>query len=231
MQGYVYLLQEQDFSGTPTGLYKIGKTTQKSISDRTKQYKAGNARPVVEHYAVAVADCQQVETALHREYKRYRLSAGGDDEWFRLDGRMVADVMQNMRSYGTKRQPFRTNQVKRAPSGGRRSPYSRGRSLIFWALAGAGALWLFSAMAGSADIVVGRQYKLQQHPYKGCPAERQPCNGSNVWSDDYRVIGTIKNGAIVTVTSRPQDPKYTEVTFANGLRGWVYTESLKLEAK
>jgi len=236
MQGYVYLLQEQDFSGTPTGLYKIGKTTQKSISDRTKQYKAGNARPVVEHYAVAVADCQQVETALHREYKRYRLSAGGGDEWFRLDGRMVADVVQNMRSYGTKRQPLRSKYHRNfpgnpAPPRGRLSPYSRGRSLVLWALAGAGALWLFSAMAGSADIVVGRQYKLNQHPYRGCPAGRQPCNGSNVWSDDYRVIATIKNGAIVTVTGRPQDPKYTEVTFANGLRGWVYTESLKLEAK
>lgn len=224
MKGYVYLLQEQDFSGNATGLYKIGKTSQDSIEARTKQYKAGNARPVVEHYSVAVADCQQVETALHREYKRYRLKAGGGDEWFRLDGRMVADVIQNMRSYGTKRQPIRARSHQPPTE-------SHGRSLIWWVFAGAGALWLFSVRAGSADIVVGQRYELSQHPYEGCPAERQPCNGSNVWSDDYRVIATIKNGAIVTVTGRSQDPKYTEVSFASGLRGWVYTKSLKAEAK
>lgn len=142
MQGFVYLLQEQDFSGNPTGLYKIGKTSQKSILDRTKQYKAGNARPVTEHYSVAVTDCQQVETALHREYRRYRLKAGGGDEWFTLDRRMVADVMQNMRSYGTKRQPSRMkSRLPPATHGG--------GSLVWLALAISGALWLFSVRNSS----------------------------------------------------------------------------------
>jgi hypothetical protein len=82
MAQYVYLLQEQDFSGGATGLYKIGKTTQDSIEARTKQYKAGNARPVVEYHSAIVHDCQEVETALHRQYKQFRLKAGGGDEWY-----------------------------------------------------------------------------------------------------------------------------------------------------
>lgn len=226
MKGYVYLLQEQDFSGNPTGLYKIGKTTQDSIEARARQYRAGNARPVVEHYSVAVSDCQKTETALHQEYKRYRLKAGGGDEWFRLDDRLVADVIQNMRSYGHGRQkvsPLRKGVPAAMP---RQAPYSD-NSFPLWVVAGlAGALILF-VRPGSADIKVGGRYELQQDPYIDCPLSKQPCNGGNVWSDDYKVIATKRNGSRFTVTGKPSDPDYIEVKFDDGLTGWIWKKSVK----
>lgn len=93
MQGYVYLLQERNFDGKPTDLYKIGKTKQSSIEDRTRQYKAGNARPLVRYHSVYVADCQATETDLHRRFNAARLSAGGGDEWFHLPGNQLNAVV------------------------------------------------------------------------------------------------------------------------------------------
>lgn len=78
---YVYLLQELDFNGQPTGLYKIGQT-KKDVESRKKQYQAGNARQVVEFYAIFVDDSQYVETQLHRYFVDERTSFGGGDEWF-----------------------------------------------------------------------------------------------------------------------------------------------------
>jgi T5orf172 domain len=230
MRGYVYLLEEQDFSGNATGLYKIGKTTQNSIEARTKQYKAGNARPVIEYHSVGVSNCQAIETTLHREYKHLRLNAGGGDEWFQLSGSNLSAVVRSMDSYASGRQRVNRPALSAsAPSRSyRQSPTSSGiPSLFWWLAAGLGVLFFAAAKPGNADITIGQSYRLNQDPFIGCPAAKQPCNGSNVWSDDYRIIGTRRNGTIVKATARNRDPKYTEVTFSDGSKGWVYTASLK----
>jgi hypothetical protein len=227
MAQHVYLLQEQDFSGRPTGLYKIGKTTQDSIEARTRQYKAGNARPVVEYHSVVVGDCQGVETALHRQYKRFRLSAGGGDEWFQLSGGNLAAVARSMDGYAIGRQKVRSAAPVSTPTYRRDTTPSGIPAFFWWLVAGVGVLLFSAAKPGSAGIEIGQSYRIEQDPYIGCPKANQPCNGSNIWSDDFRVIATIKNGAIATATARTPDPEYTEVQFSSGIRGWVYTRSLK----
>lgn len=240
MAQYVYLLQEQDFSGRATGLYKIGKTTQDSIEARTKQYKAGNARPVVEYHSAIVHDCQEVETALHRQYKQFRLKAGGGDEWFQLNSGNLAAVVRSMDSYAIgQRKNHRGNSGGAIPeiftrSYPKASPRPRSGGFIplwMWIAGAIGALCLLSAKAGSADITIGQEYRLEQDAYIGCPEKLQPCNGGNVWSDSYQVIAKYRNGSTAVVTGRPQDPDYTEVQFTSGIRGWVYTRSLKRVAK
>lgn len=246
MAQYVYLLQEQELSGGPTGLYKIGKTTQDSIEARTKQYKAGNARPVVEYHSAIVHDCQEVETALHRQYKQFRLKAGGGDEWFQLSSNNLAAVVRSMDSYaigqrknnrgGSYVNPAKVfKETYQRPQRGVFTTQPRGSSgipaAVWWVLGIFGLFWVMSARAGSADITIGQEYRLEQDAYAGCPEKLQPCNGGNVWSDNYQVIAKYRNGAKAVVTGRPQDPQYTEVQFTSGIRGWVYTRSLKRVAE
>lgn len=96
--GRVYLLQELDFDGQPTGLYKIGKT-KVDVEKRKRQYKAGNPRPVVNLYSVEVDDEQFLETSLHRFYRDYRISEGGGDEWFYFGDIDINSVMNTMYKY------------------------------------------------------------------------------------------------------------------------------------
>lgn len=94
----VYLLQEIDFDGTPTGLYKIGKTT-KDAEQRKRQYQAGNARRVDVYFTIEVYDSQAVETSLHQRLSAYRLAFGGGDEWFDFRGVNIASVVRVMEEY------------------------------------------------------------------------------------------------------------------------------------
>jgi hypothetical protein len=96
--GFVYLLQELDFNENPTGLYKIGKTTQENTEKRRAQYKAGNARALAIFAEIPVRDAQAVETTLHRHFHAQRLVGfGGGDEWFRFDAPGL--VVNEMRRY------------------------------------------------------------------------------------------------------------------------------------
>jgi hypothetical protein len=94
----VYLLQELDFDGTPTGLYKIGRTS-KDAQQRKRQYQAGNARKVNVYFTVKVYDSQAVETDLHRRLAAYRLALGGGDEWFNFRSVDIAKVVRLMEEY------------------------------------------------------------------------------------------------------------------------------------
>ena len=94
----VYLLQEIDFDGTPTGLYKIGKTT-KEAEQRKRQYQAGNARRVDVYATIKVFDSQAVETELHRQLANYRLNYGGGDEWFNFRAVDINRVVAFMKEY------------------------------------------------------------------------------------------------------------------------------------
>ncbi len=114
----VYLLQELDFDGTPTGLYKIGKTT-KDTEQRKKQYKAGNARRVDVYFTVKVYDFQAIETALHHRLSAYRLALGGGDEWFNFRGVDLRSVIRLMEEYEAplpQQQPTPTYTYYREPS-------------------------------------------------------------------------------------------------------------------
>lgn len=90
----VYLLQEIDFDETPTGLYKIGKTT-KEAEQRKRQYQAGNARRLDVYFTIEVYDSQAVETDLHRRLSAFRLALGGGDEWFNFRGINIMDVVRD----------------------------------------------------------------------------------------------------------------------------------------
>lgn len=94
----VYLLQEIDFNGTPTGLYKIGRTT-KEAEQRKRQYQAGNARRVDVYATIKVFNSQAVETELHRRFSAYRLSFGGGDEWFDFRHVNIAAVVKILKEY------------------------------------------------------------------------------------------------------------------------------------
>lgn len=94
----VYLLQELDFDGTPTGLYKIGRTS-KDAQQRKRQYQAGNARKVNVYFTVKVYDSQAVETDLHHRLAAYRLALGGGDEWFNFKNVDIAKVVRLMEEY------------------------------------------------------------------------------------------------------------------------------------
>lgn len=94
----VYLLQEIDFDGTPTGLYKIGKTT-KEAEQRKRQYQAGNARRVDVYTTIKVFNSQAVETELHRQLANYRLNYGGGDEWFDFRAVDINRVVAFMKEY------------------------------------------------------------------------------------------------------------------------------------
>lgn len=94
----VYLLQEIDFDGSPTGLYKIGRTT-KAAEQRKRQYQAGNARRVDVYATIEVYDSQAVETDLHRRLSTYRLALGGGDEWFNFQDVNIDRVVHLMAEY------------------------------------------------------------------------------------------------------------------------------------
>jgi hypothetical protein len=101
----VYLLQEQDFDGSATGLYKIGKT-KREIQKRTREYKAGNARKLDHFYEIEVEDCQFVETALHRTFAGYRITGeGGGDEWFDFRHVDIDSVIEEYDRYALQTEP------------------------------------------------------------------------------------------------------------------------------
>ena len=77
---YVYILQEMDFDGTPTGHYKIGKT-KAGTEARKRQYQAGNPRYLDPFHTIEVNNSQAIETELHQRFDYYRLKGyGGGDE-------------------------------------------------------------------------------------------------------------------------------------------------------
>jgi Meiotically up-regulated gene 113 len=94
--GTVYLLNEINLDGSPSDLYKIGKTKHEEVKKRTSGYKAGNARELRCIYQIETSNAQATETQLHREFDHYRITgAGGGDEWFQFpESNLPINVMQ-----------------------------------------------------------------------------------------------------------------------------------------
>jgi len=96
---YVYILQEIDFDGTPTGHYKIGKT-KAGTEARKRQYQAGNPRFLDPFHTVEVTNSQTVETDLHHRFDSYRLKGyGGGDEWFNFHSVDMEKFVSIMNEY------------------------------------------------------------------------------------------------------------------------------------
>lgn len=66
------------------GLYKIGKSNDPSIRERTLQ----GSKPTIKLFAVSPRNC---EKELHREYRDYRVRG----EWFRLNADMVNKIISD----------------------------------------------------------------------------------------------------------------------------------------
>jgi hypothetical protein len=96
----VYLLQEIE-EGKPTGLYKIGYTTG-NTERRMKQYRAGNARTVVDFYTIIVDEGagQPIEAKIHNQFDSQRIkNVSAGDEWFRLDLDQLQVVIRYMSQF------------------------------------------------------------------------------------------------------------------------------------
>lgn len=95
----VYLLAELE-NGSPTGMYKIGKTTSTTTS-RKRQYQAGNPRKVIiAHEAFVLPNsAQAIETILQRQWVQYHEDNGGGDEWYRFPAEVLPDVIASFDQY------------------------------------------------------------------------------------------------------------------------------------
>ncbi|MGG6264162.1 GIY-YIG nuclease family protein [Leptolyngbya sp. AN03gr2] len=95
----VYLLAELE-NGSPTGLYKIGKTRSTTAS-RKRQYQAGNPRQVIiAHEAFVLPNsAQAIETALQHQWAQYHENNGGGDEWYRFPAEVIPDVIASFDQY------------------------------------------------------------------------------------------------------------------------------------
>jgi len=137
----VYLNQESDLDGTPTGFYKIGHT-KRTAEERGREYRAGNVRSCPTIHAIRVEDSQAVETQLHRYYASYRMKGyGGGDEWFNFSTLPIDSVVKTMNGYGRAiASPSPIPSVKRSGNPVRPTSFrsSTGmdewRARIFWAL-------------------------------------------------------------------------------------------------
>ncbi len=107
--GTVYLLNEINLDGTPSTLYKIGKTKHEEVSKRSRGYKAGNARELRCIYQIEVDDAQATETALHHEFVGCRIVAGGGDEWFEFQNSDIPIRTMDQFGSGTAHHPNSNN--------------------------------------------------------------------------------------------------------------------------
>jgi hypothetical protein len=97
MTDSVYILAEYE-DGVSNGRYKIGYSGGKT-SNRTKQYRAGNSRPVREVYTVLVPNGtgRAVENQIHQKFRHCHIPTdGGGVEWFQLSTDQLKDVLLYM---------------------------------------------------------------------------------------------------------------------------------------
>lgn len=95
---FVYLLQELDFDGKPTGCYKIGQT-KRDVEKRKNEYKTGNPRRIRTYHTIKVEYAQPVETKLHQIFISNKVNSGGGDEWFNFDIEEIKYVVEVMNQY------------------------------------------------------------------------------------------------------------------------------------
>jgi T5orf172 domain len=93
----VYILGEYE-NGVLNNRFKIGYSGGKT-ANRTKQYRAGNSRPVREIYTVLVPNGtgRAVENQIHQKFWSCHIPTdGGGVEWFELSQDQLKDVLLYM---------------------------------------------------------------------------------------------------------------------------------------
>jgi hypothetical protein len=245
--GYVYLLQEIDFNGSPSGLYKIGKTSLDDIEKRKKQYKAGNARQLKTYARVVVNDPQYVETDLHRHFDSLRIkNNGGGDEWFYFANPQIAIDQMNLYGSGSgidwdAGDDKPAHQIQYSSSS---DDYSYGNydgvdwwSIILWALGAIAGIALLGSIMKS-DMRVKTPIYTKNSPGFNAAANTQqiatqtktiavpaPNNAANIReTPGGRVIGVVKNGDKVQFTG-VEEGVWCELS--GDAAGWVACDFLR----
>lgn len=90
--GTLYIMQETDYlSGEKFDYYKIGIVRgEKDVAAREKEHSTGNPRKIASVKDILSPAVQKLETRLHNEFARHRVSSG---EWFYLPGNLLGHVI------------------------------------------------------------------------------------------------------------------------------------------
>lgn len=90
--GTLYIMQETDYlSGEKFDYYKIGIVRgEKDVAAREKEHSTGNPRKIASVKDILSPAVQKLETRLHNEFARHRVSSG---EWFYLPGELLGQVI------------------------------------------------------------------------------------------------------------------------------------------
>lgn len=90
--GTLYIMQETDYlSGEKFDYYKIGIVKgEKDVAAREKEHSTGNPRQISSVKDILSPAVQKLETRLHNEFARHRVSSG---EWFYLPGDLLGQVI------------------------------------------------------------------------------------------------------------------------------------------
>lgn len=90
--GTLYLMRETDcLTGEATDYIKIGIVHgNKAVEVRGKEHNTGNPRTVASMKDLASPAVQKLETQLHNEFARHRVSS---NEWFYLPGALLDDMI------------------------------------------------------------------------------------------------------------------------------------------
>ena len=246
--GYVYLLQEIDFNGSPSGLYKIGKTSLDDIEKRKKQYKAGNARQLKTYARVVVNDPQYVETDLHRHFDSLRIkNNGGGDEWFYFENPQIAIDQMNAYSLGAAAWRALDRETVNTTEPQRQHVYYSGDygnyddvdwwSIILWALGAIVGIALLGSIMKS-DMRVKPPIYTKNNPGFNAAANTQqvvtqtktiavpaPNNAANIReTPGGHVVGVVKNGEKVQFTG-VEEGVWCELS--GNAAGWVACDFLR----
>lgn len=91
--GTLYFMQETDhLTGEKFDYVKIGIVRgDKEVKDREKAHRTGNPRDITTVKELQMPDVQRLETHLHNQFARHRVSSG---EWFNLPGDLLARVFE-----------------------------------------------------------------------------------------------------------------------------------------
>jgi Meiotically up-regulated gene 113/Bacterial SH3 domain len=231
----VYLLQEISFDGYPTGFYKIGQTT-KDPESRKRQYKAGNPRRVDTYHTIWGTNAQFVETQLHREFEKYRLSEGGGDEWFHFDDTHIEFVIELMNAYDQTlayvAPSYSVSNSYSAPQN-HYSYYSEDESGFPWivAIGVIAALFFGSAIAGNQSSYNNKPSGITRSQINGVTAVVDVPQSVNSTDEAYFrskprfgdqfIIGRLKSGEQVTAYEISPDGRWRRIKLANGQTGWI----------
>src|SRR5262245_53465373 len=98
LSGIVYVLQTE--GSQPV---KIGQTAE-TVEDRIKELQPGNPYPLRELASFHSYSYRQIEQALHRRYKPYRMN----NEWFNLPPDILAKLLEHCASMGKAWEVWRT---------------------------------------------------------------------------------------------------------------------------